>query len=256
MSDKKVLLCALKRMLPWQFEEVIFHADIPSHLIVPGSQTMRAMEIIKYADSYRELAKLESVIQTVAPGVLKVCLEEAVLLNSAILEVPTNTDQNKGADKSLEKKISMPLKLFYSYSHTDEELRDKLAKHLKILQRQKVIDEWHDRAIEAGDDWENAIFKAMNEAQIILLLISSDFIASDYCWGKELEVSLQKHENGEARVIPIILRPVDWIGAPFSKLQALPKNAKPITTWDNIDEAMQNVAEGIRRIAANFQNSN
>jgi hypothetical protein len=143
-----------------------------------------------------------------------------------------------------------PLELFFSYSHKDEALRDELATHLKLLQRQGIITAWHDRQITAGSEWAGAIDDHLNSARIILLLISADFIASDYCYDIELKRAMERHAAGEAVVIPIILRPADWSGAPFGKLQALPKNAQPVTTWSNRDEAWLNVTQGIRRVAA------
>ena len=136
--------------------------------------------------------------------------------------------------------------LFYSYSHKDERLRDGLADHLALLKRQGILTEWYDRKIAAGDEWAQSIDKHIEQADIILLLVSANFIASDYCWGKEVERALERYEAGEARVIPIVLRPVDWTGAMFGKLQALPKNAKPITLWSNRDLAWLDVAKGIR----------
>jgi hypothetical protein len=142
-----------------------------------------------------------------------------------------------------------PVKLFYSYSHKDEDLRDELDAHLKILQRQKVIAPWKDRDIEAGAEWNEEIKRELDEAQIILLLISRDFIASDFCWDKEMERAMQRHDAGEAVVIPIILRSCDWKGAPFGKLQGLPKDMKPVKDWADRDQAFTNVAQGIRKVA-------
>jgi TIR domain len=142
-----------------------------------------------------------------------------------------------------------PVKLFYSYSHKDEALRDELDAHLKILQRQKVIAPWKDRDIEAGAEWNEEIKRELDEAQIILLLISKDFIASDFCWDKEMERAMQRHDAGEAAVIPIILRSCDWKGAPFGKLQGLPKDMKPVNDWADRDQAFTNVAQGIRKVA-------
>ena len=145
-------------------------------------------------------------------------------------------------------------KVFYSYSHQDEELLNKLADHLRILQRQGLIAEWHDRRIGAGTEWEGQIDTHLNEADIILLLISSDFIASDYCYDIELNRAMELHEAGEACVIPIILSPVNWEGAPFAKLQALPRDAKPVTSWENQDEAFQDISQAIRRKIEELRN--
>ena len=142
-----------------------------------------------------------------------------------------------------------PVTLFYSYSHKDEALRDKLNTHLKLLERHGLISSWHDRAIGAGREWEKVISEQLEAAEIILLLISADFLASDYIYDVELKRTMERHENGEARVIPVILRACDWHPAPFGKLQALPKDAQPVTSWPNQDEAYTNIARGIRAVA-------
>ena len=140
-----------------------------------------------------------------------------------------------------------PVVLFYSYSHKDEALRRELEEHLSLLRRQGFIHDWHDRKISAGREWEGAIDANLEAANVIVLLVSSAFLASDYCYDREMKRALEKHEAGEARVIPVILRAVDWKGAPFGKLQALPKDAKPITSWTDRDEAWTDVVKGIRK---------
>ncbi len=145
-------------------------------------------------------------------------------------------------------KSATVIKVFISYSHKDESLRDELTTQLSLLRRQGFISDWHDRKIVPGDEWAREIDRNLNTSQIILLLVSADFIASDYCYGIELKQALKRHKEGKARVIPIILRPVDWEDALFGKLQALPKNAKPVTTWPNRDEAYLDIAKGIREI--------
>lgn len=142
------------------------------------------------------------------------------------------------------------IEVFFSYSHRDEELRNEMAKHLSILRRQGVITEWYDRDIGAGSEWAKEIDDHLNSAQVILLLISPDFMASDYCFDIEMQRAMERYRTGEALVIPVILRPVDWSGAPFGKLQAFPTNAKPVTSWENRDEAFLNVAQAIRKAVA------
>lgn len=138
------------------------------------------------------------------------------------------------------------LEIFYSYAHEDEKLREELEKHLSVLKRQGVITGWHDRKISAGQEWKGQIDAHLNSAQIILLLVSADFLASDYCYDVEMKRALERHEWGEACVIPIILRSVDWHDAPFGKLQCLPTDALPVTRWEDRDEAFKNIATGIR----------
>ncbi|MDF5737829.1 MULTISPECIES: GUN4 domain-containing protein [unclassified Nostoc] len=141
------------------------------------------------------------------------------------------------------------LQLFFSYSHKDEALRDELANHLSTLIRQGVISSWHDRKILPGEEWDHQINDNLNTADIILLLVSSDFICSNYCWEVEVTTAIKRHNTGKALVIPVILRRVDWSDTPFAKLQFLPKNAEPVTSWTNRDEAFTNVAQGIRAAA-------
>ena len=138
--------------------------------------------------------------------------------------------------------------IFYSYAHEDEEFREQLEKHLTLLKRQGLIHGWHDREITAGREWAGAIDKNLEASQIILLLVSADFLASDYCYDTEMTQALKKHETNQARVIPIIIRDIDWSGAPFSKLQALPKDGKPVTAWRPRDKAWTDVAKGIRKV--------
>ena len=141
------------------------------------------------------------------------------------------------------------VKLFISYSHEDEKLRRQLDKHLAPLKGQNIIEAWHDREIVAGDDWANKIDENLNKADIILLLVSPDFIDSKYCFEIELQQAVQRHKNGEAIVVPVILEPCDWSWLSFAQFQAFPKEGKAITTWENQNEAFLNVAQGIRKVA-------
>ncbi|WP_018097459.1 toll/interleukin-1 receptor domain-containing protein [Sinorhizobium meliloti] len=140
--------------------------------------------------------------------------------------------------------------VFFSYSHVDEALRDQLEKQLSMLKRQGVIETWHDRRIGAGEDVHRAIDDHINTDDIILLLVSADFIASDYCYDIEMQRAMQRHDKGEAVVIPVILRACDWHHAPFGKLKAVPRDGKPITQWPDIDEAFLQVAKAVREAAA------
>jgi multiple sugar transport system substrate-binding protein len=140
-----------------------------------------------------------------------------------------------------------PLRIFCSYAHEDEEHLNDLREWLRGLERQGLIEWWHDRQIVPGWEWEEAIDKNLRIADVILLLVTPAFMASDYVYEKEINRAIERHERDEARVIPIIVRPSDWKWAPFGKLQALPKDAKPITTWPNRDVAWLDVVEGLRR---------
>ena len=141
------------------------------------------------------------------------------------------------------------IEVFFSYAHVDEGLRNELAKHLSILERQGIIAGWHDRRIAAGTQWADEIDTHLQTAHVILLLVSADFLASNYCYDIEVKQAMARHEAGDARVIPIILRPVDWHHAPFGKLQALPKDGRPVRSWPDPDEAFLDIALGIRTVA-------
>jgi ABC-type branched-subunit amino acid transport system substrate-binding protein len=148
------------------------------------------------------------------------------------------------------------LKVFLSYSHSDNAMRVKLEKYLSNLKRQKTIISWYDGEIGAGNDWDQEIDKQLSQANIVLLLISQDFIASDYCYNKEMMRSLERHRRGEACVIPIILRPAHWEVTPLRELQALPTGGKPITCWSNRDKAFLDVARGIQKIVDRLTGNN
>jgi tetratricopeptide (TPR) repeat protein len=144
-----------------------------------------------------------------------------------------------------EKNKNKEIKVFISYSHQDEVLKDKLENHLSSLKRMGFIKTWNDRKIMASDEWGSQIDSNLADADIIICLISSDFIKSDYCYSQELDLALKRHKEGNAKLIPIILRPVVWSILPFGKIQALPKDGKAVTTWENEDSAFENITYGI-----------
>ena len=144
-------------------------------------------------------------------------------------------------------------RLFISYAHKDEFLKDELETHLKLLERQSVIQGWSDRDITPGNEWRGEIDDNLETADIILLLITADFLASDYCYDMEMDRAIERHNAGEATVIPVIVAPCNWQSARFSKLQSLPTDGKPVTIWGaekyNRDLAWTNVAQGIEQVA-------
>jgi len=141
------------------------------------------------------------------------------------------------------------LKIFISYSHADEGLKDAVMKHLKPLERINLIAEWNDRKLLPGDNWGREISANLEAADIVLILVSIDFLNSKYCYDIELDRALERHATGASRVIPVILRGCLWQHAPFAKLQALPRDGKPVTTWPNLDESLAWVADGVRLAA-------
>ena len=150
-------------------------------------------------------------------------------------------------------KDSKPLSLFYSYAHIDESYRKELKTHLSLLQRQGIIEGWNDREIETGEGWREEITEQLEKADIILLLISANFIESHFCYEIEMKHAMGRHNKGEARVIPVIIRDCSWSKAPFGELQAIPANGKAVDLWDNRDSAWRNVSEEIERAAESLR---
>jgi hypothetical protein len=140
-----------------------------------------------------------------------------------------------------------PVDVFIAYSRKDDDLRSKLVTHLSLLKRQGKIAAWYDGDIEIGSEWEVQLQDRLDSSPIILLLISADFLASEYCYETEMKRAIERHQAKTALVIPILLRPCDWQDSPFSKLQGLPKDLKPVTLWGDQDSAFLDIAKGIRK---------
>lgn len=179
--------------------------------------------------------------------------------NQSIAQAPGNGALGNGrvsqlvvATPAAPREEKKAVKVFYCYAHEDKHLRDQLDKHLSPLKRLGQIISWYDKELQAGTEWEKEIEKQITTANIILLLISPDFISSDYCYSVEMQKALDMHQTGQARVIPVILRPVDWESTPIKKLQVVPANGKPITTWSNRDQAYKEVAQRIRTVVEMF----
>lgn len=144
------------------------------------------------------------------------------------------------------------LKVFFSYAHEDSRHRDRLDEHLAALKYEGAIETWHDQRIAAGADWRATLCGALQEADVIVLLVSAAFLASDFCVDVQMEGAIVRHNAGTAKVIPIPLRPVDWGSMPFAGLEPLPRSGGAITQWENQDQAWKEVADGIRQIVATF----
>ena len=138
------------------------------------------------------------------------------------------------------------VQVFFSYSHKDEELRNELETHLALLKRQGVISAWHDRRISAGNNIGTIISRELEDSEVVLLLVSANFLSSDYCYEKELTRALEKERDGSTIVIPVILHPCDWHSAPFGQLRATPTDGKAISLFANQHEALAIVAKDVR----------
>ena len=139
--------------------------------------------------------------------------------------------------------------VFISYAHVDDALRAGLRTHLSTLEHEGLVQAWDDRQILGGDDWADEIDARLNRADVILLLVTADFINSQYCYGKELARALERHDdpNDRAIVIPVILRPCNWENTLFAKLQALPPGARPMSEWKTTDDYYTAVTHGLRQ---------
>jgi hypothetical protein len=141
-----------------------------------------------------------------------------------------------------------PLRLVYSYAREDEAYLDQLITRLAPLEQSGLLAQWHDRRTIAGDDWDRLIDRQMTTADVIVLLVSDDYAASTYIQDKELPKAMARQEDGAALVIPVLVRPTSfWDEFPAAGLQALPRDAKPVSTWSDRDAAWNDVAKGIRK---------
>lgn len=142
----------------------------------------------------------------------------------------------------------MAVDVFISYAQDDQDLRIQLGKHLSSLKNQQIIREWYDGYIVPGTPRKEEILKHLAEAQIILLLITKDFMASEFCYSVEMQAAIARHKAGQARVVPILLRAVDVQGAPFADLVMLPSGGEPVSKWPDPDDAFFDIVQGIRRV--------
>ncbi len=148
--------------------------------------------------------------------------------------------------------MSTPLEVFCCYACEDQEMLVQLKKHLAPLERQGLITIWSDTNLTAGVEWEKELHKHLESADIFLLLISPDFMDSDYCYSTEMGRAIERHNEGCVVVIPILLRPTFWQNASFAELQIIPTEAKPVTNWPNRDDAFHHITEQIYRTVSAF----
>jgi internalin A len=152
-----------------------------------------------------------------------------------------------GARSSLDIERGRAARVFVSYSHKDERQLNELKTHLSPLERLKLIETWYDRRIVAGEDFGQKINENIDSADVVLLLISSDFIASKYCYEVEMKRALERRDNGEALVVPVIVRKVNWKVIPeLSKLEVVPKDGRPVPDWPTKDSGWCDVSERVQ----------
>lgn len=141
-----------------------------------------------------------------------------------------------------------PVKIFISYAHEDKAYCTKLANHLRPLVRKGDIEVWTDGEIELGNEWDDEIKNALAESEIVLFLISSDFVNSEYIDGVELKKAMERYQKKDLIIIPVIIRFCDFSSLKLSRFQAAPAGGKPISKWDDHDEAYVNVVMGLKKV--------
>ncbi|WP_182921265.1 toll/interleukin-1 receptor domain-containing protein [Pedobacter planticolens] len=171
-----------------------------------------------------------------------------VLTSGLTLDVDLSLNIIEKKALALKSTTMAGVNVFISYSHQDELIKQELENHFSGLRRNGSINDWNDRMIQAGDIWDSKIKEKLMQAEIVIFLISSDFMASNYINNVEIKNAVERHHNSQIKIIPIIARPCDFTSLPISNLQALPKNAKPITSWENRDEAYLDVVNQFKKL--------
>lgn len=265
-------------VLAWDGNRALVKADVQDKRVaitiigpLAGRRSLLSVIRVDLDHIHRSIAKLQAIEQVPVPkhpglvipykklltleanGIKEIVeVHEGKIVTLNVAELLNGIDESavrprESKREATGKEAVRAVRVAFSYSHKDEELRDQLETHLKLLQRQGIISTWHDRKIMPGDKWEGVIDENFRKAELILLLVSADFLASDYCYQTEMTLALEREAYGEATVIPVILRKCDWKFELFGKLQGLPKNAKPVRSWRDRDEAWADVAQGIRK---------
>jgi hypothetical protein len=175
-----------------------------------------------------------------------------MILYFRLLPVDAQPERSYHFDESRERIMPIPLEVFCCYAREDLKMLKHLKKSLMPLQQSSQITIWSDTNLNAGVEWEKELHQHLESADLILLLISPDFMSSDYCYSTEMKRAIERHTQGDAHVIPILLRPIHWDTAPFAKLQMIPTNARYVTSWPNRDEAFYDIANHINQIVAKF----
>jgi hypothetical protein len=230
------------------------------HPVLPGARGFvsngDAVPLITHFDIGTRIAFIDEITSTpiptsggdsaVEPGPSAEAIEsQRVQVNKFI---DTYVEQQVVGTRQDQSKVRADLKVFVSYSHKDERYRERLEISLAQLRRDKVISTWHDKKILPGKEWDREIDENLNSANLVLLLVSPDFLASDFAYSREMEQALERHESGSAIVVPIILRPCDWRNSRLEPLQALPSRGRAISSWPNRDAAWLDVVQELRRL--------
>ena len=176
-------------------------------------------------------------------------LDEAAEVASQAAQTASATASDRNRRKDAASDVPV-LTAFVSYSHKDERYRQALDISLAQLKRNGLISVWYDKKILPGEQWDKEIDRNIETADIILVLVSPDLLASDYAYTREMQRAIKRHRTGLTTVIPVILRPSDWQNSPLSDLQALPSNGRPISIWSKRDQAWLDVVHGLRKLVS------
>ena len=127
------------------------------------------------------------------------------------------------------------LKTFLSYSHEDKRLRKKLRNHFAPLRHQGLVSWWDDGGLQVGEHIDSVTRAALERTDVFLLLVSPEFLSSEYCWGVEMKHALERHRAGTALVLPVITKPCYWKESPLGELLVAPTDGRPISSWSPRD---------------------
>lgn len=242
ISDRKIPVDKARELSDF-FERMSSELDI-NICVVGGGYGCTKITITAEASTKEEIQRLlEEIIgsDTFAAEGVKVGLDMIVRKEPYI-------HKTLDSGRILGQFINEGLPVFTSYSNEDHEYLAELEKHLSALVRQRLISTWYDRKMYGGDNWDVKIKEKLADAKMFLCLISADFLASDYCMNIELPYAIEREANDMALVVPIVVRPADWKETGLGVFQALPDGSKPVTLWENRDEAWTSVAKGIRKV--------
>ncbi|MBI2424820.1 MAG: toll/interleukin-1 receptor domain-containing protein [Candidatus Hydrogenedentes bacterium] len=236
----KVLLCVSVQLLGKDFDDVI-SKSLKLLRIRNDNLTSEIVQIV--STHYMVYGQQERFVERFTEAAI-------CAVNNSNSPLTLNPETLSTTVSRAEITTELPVNLFYSYSHDDEKLRSKLEKHLSTLRDEQIIADWHDRKILPGQEFDSDIDLNLKKANVILFLVSSNFLSSDYCKSIEVSLALKQSNKGLAVVVPVILKHCDWQNSPFGKLQALPKDGHPINGkyWKNLDEGLADVVKGIRRL--------
>lgn len=150
-----------------------------------------------------------------------------------------------------------PVKIFIAYAAADSSYLDNFKKHFSPQERSAKVSIWYDGEVTGGEDLEAARKGALESAQIVLLLLSSDALASDDFYDEAIQAALQRHHAKTTRVVPIIMRPCNWTQhSGLSKLKPLPADGSAISMAANVDDAYTKVSNEVLKIADSFRQNN